>query len=139
MRIELVGRSLWRYRRWLFGVYMLVALARIPARTHYYLVVPACDRSLTLANAARSLSKTPHLLLFGLCCLLILLQFDRVDRRSVAWSVAFTTVVGLVVELEEGATRTGNCRLTDLLPDFVGAVAAAVLVVGILPRRIRDP
>jgi hypothetical protein len=40
--------------------------------------------------------------------------------------------MGLVVELEEGATRTGNCRLTDLLPDLAGALVALLLVAGTL-------
>jgi len=65
--------------------------------------------------------------LFGVFCALVLLQFDRVDRRSLAWSVVATTVLGAIIELEEGATRTGNCRLTDLLPDIIGAVSVAAI------------
>ena len=41
-------------------------------------------------------------------------------------------VVGLLVELEEGAARTGNCRLTDVLPDIAGAVIAATALLAFL-------
>ena len=41
-------------------------------------------------------------------------------------------LLGLLVESsQEGATRTGNCRLTDVLPDVVGGLIAMALVVGI--------
>jgi hypothetical protein len=122
------ARALWSRRRWAYGLYVLVAIARIPARTGFHLARPDCDTRLTLANAALSLTKIPHLLLFGLFCLLTAVQFERIDRRALGWSVVATGAVGLVVELEEGATRTGNCRLTDVLPDFVGALVVATLL-----------
>ena len=46
----------------------------------------------------------------------------------VAWSLTATAVLGLIVEMEEGATRTGNCRLTDVLPDVLGGCVAAIVV-----------
>jgi hypothetical protein len=72
------------------------------------------------------------MVLFGLFFLVTLAMFDRVDRRSLSWSLVATFAMGLVVELEEGATRTGNCRLTDLLPDLAGALVALLLVAGTL-------
>ena len=62
-------------------------------------------------------------------------QFDRLDRRSLSWSLVATLALGILVELEEGATRTGNCRLPDLLPDVGGAlIAMALLLPPILLR-----
>ena len=120
-------RGLWRRRRWLFGAYLLYALFAIPRRTHFQFVVPACNLRVAAETVGPSLRKTPHIVLFGVFCALVLLQFDRVDRRSLAWSVVATTVLGAIIELEEGATRTGNCRLTDLLPDIIGAVSVAAI------------
>lgn len=122
---------LWSWRRWPYGLYMLIAITRIPARTGFHLVLPSCDTRVTLANAALSLTKIPHVVLFGFFCLLTVAQFERIDRRALAWSVAATGALGLLVELEEGATRTGNCRLTDVLPDLVGALVVVTLL-GIL-------
>lgn len=92
---------------------------------------------LTFENAGPSMTKMPHVILFGIFFLLTALQFDRLDRKAMAWSFLATVVLGLVVELEEGATRTGNCRITDVLPDAVGALigmAVIALVAGIAVR-----
>jgi len=90
---------------------------------------------LTLHNAALSMTKVPHMVLFGLFFLVTLAMFDRVDRRSLGWSLAATAAMGLVVELEEGATRTGNCRLTDVLPDLAGAIVALLLTIALVRAR----
>jgi 4-amino-4-deoxy-L-arabinose transferase-like glycosyltransferase len=115
---------------------MLIAVTRIPARTTFHLVAPACDTRLTLDNAARSMTKVPHMVLFGLFALITAAQFNRFDRRTLYWSVVAAAALGLIVELEEGATRTGNCRITDVLPDIVGALAVlAPLAVAIASIR----
>jgi hypothetical protein len=124
-------RWVWSHRRWAYAAYMLFAVAQIPARTGFRLRSPACDTRLTLHNAQLSMTKVPHIVLFGFFFLLTALQFDHVDRRMLAWSFIATVVLGLLVELEEGATRTGNCRLTDVLPDIVGGLIAMVLVTSI--------
>lgn len=119
-------------RRSLYGAYMLVAVLRIPARVHFHVVVPRCDTRLTLANARLSMTKAPHMVLFGAFFLLTLLQFERLDPRAFRTSFLATLALGLLVELEEGATRTGNCRMTDVLPDIAGAVAAGIVLVAML-------
>jgi hypothetical protein len=124
-------RWVWSYRTWAYAAYMLFAVARIPARTGFRLHTPACDTRLTLHNAQLSMTKVPHIVLFGFFFLLTALQFDHVDRRMLGWSFVATVVLGLLVEVEEGATRTGNCRLTDVLPDAVGALIAMALVISI--------
>jgi len=135
-----VVRRIWRQRRWLYATYMIIAVARIPARTSFHLAAPACDARLTLENAARSMTKVPHMVLFGLFALVTAAQFNRLDRRSLYGSLAATAALGLIVELEEGATRTGNCRITDVLPDIVGALAvllpAAVAIASVRASRV---
>jgi hypothetical protein len=109
---------------------MAVALARIPARTGFRLKAPLCDVRLTPEIIGLSLTKAPHVVLFGLFFLLTAVQFDRIDRRTLAWCSVATLVLGVVVELEEGATGTGNCRATDVLPDALGALIAMSLLLG---------
>ena len=121
--------SLWSYRRWLYAGYMLVAAVKIPLRTGFHLVNPSCDTALTLQNAQLSMTKVPHMVLFALFYLITVVQFDHVDRRAIAWSLLATAALGLLIELEEGATRTGNCRITDVLPDIFGALIAAIVVI----------
>ena len=133
-------RLLWSRRRWIYSGYMVVAIARIPARTGFRLDTPSCDMQLSLGNVARSMTKLPHMILFGMFFLLTAIQFDRVDRRTLVWSLLATLVLGLIVEIEEGATRTGNCRMTDVLPDLFGAVVvmALIIVVVMISSRLRE-
>ena len=115
---------------------MLVAVARIPARTGFQLTSPSCDTRITLENIGLSLTKLPHIVLFGVFFLVTVVQFNHIDRRALAYGLLATAALGLLVELEEGATRTGNCRLTDVLPDLVGALGALVLIL--IVRIVHD-
>ena len=103
---------------------MIVAVTRIPARTGFQMRLPACDTRLSLHNAQLSMTKVPHVVLFGFFFLLTALQFDRIGRRMLGWSFVATLGLGLLVEIEEGATRTGNCRLTDRVwkPNRLGMI-----------------
>ena len=132
-------RWLWRNRRWFYAAYVLFGAAHIPARTGFRLTALACDMRLTMENIGLSLTKIPHIILFGVFFLLTVAQFDRVDRRALSWSLLATAALGLVVELEEGATRTGNCRFTDVLPDVMGGllVAAFLMVIVMTYNRAR--
>ena len=122
-------RRLWSVRRWLYGAYVLFAITRIPARVGFRSAPAACDMRLTYENIGLSLTKVPHIVLFGAFFLLTAAQFDRIDQRALWWSVLATGAFGLLIELEEGATRTGNCRLTDVLPDLLGALIGAALLM----------
>lgn len=115
---------------------MLVAVLRIPARTRVRLVGPVCNTSLTLANTGMSMTKVPHIALFAIFFVLTALQFERLDLRALRWSLLATIALGVLVELEEGATHTGNCRLTDVLPDITGALIGSVALVG--AKLLRD-
>jgi VanZ family protein len=110
---------------------------RIPARTGFHLTEPACDMRLTLHNVQLSLTKIPHVVLFGVFFLITALQFDRADRRTMTWSLVATLALGLLVELEEGMTRTGSCRITDVLPDLWGASIVMALVMAAVMVRNR--
>ena len=116
---------------------MLVAIERIPARTGFRFDGRHCDVRLSLDNVQLSLTKVPHIVLFGIFFLITVVQFDRLDRRAFAWSLLATFALGMLVELEEGATRTGNCRLTDVLPDVVGALIAMTIVAVTIAVRDR--
>jgi hypothetical protein len=128
--------TLWGYRRWVYAAYMLFAILRIPSRTGFHLQSPACNLRLTSENFAASLTKVPHVVLFGFFFLLTVAQFDRVDKKAVAWSFLATLGMGVLIELEEGATRTGYCRMTDVAPDALGAlIAMAPLIAAVMMHR----
>jgi hypothetical protein len=123
---------------------MLVAILRIPTRVSFHLVAPICDTRLTLANAGMSMTKVPHIALFAIFFVLTAIQFEPLNQRALRWSLLATVALGVLVELEEGASRTGNCRLTDVLPDITGALIASAVLLGVTivrdsVRRARTP
>jgi hypothetical protein len=135
--VRRILREIWHRRRWIYAGWMLLAVTRIPARTGFRLAAPACDLRLTPENVALSLTKVPHIVLFGVFFLLTLVQFDRVDRRSLSLSLAATAAISIIVEIQQGATRTGNCRMTDVAPNLMGGliVAAFAMAAVIVWRR----
>jgi len=126
-----------RFRQWSYTLVVIVGVLRIPALAHFRLYAPLCDFRMAWDNSRLSLTKVPHFVLFGAFFLFTLWQFDRLDRRSLSWSLAATLALGILVELEEGATRTGNCRLADLLPDVGGAVIAMAFLLPLILLRSR--
>jgi hypothetical protein len=53
-------------------------------------------------------------------------QFRRRPYPLLIAAIA-TIAIGILIELEEGATGTGMCRATDLLPDGIGALIGAAI------------
>jgi hypothetical protein len=43
-----------------------------------------------------------------------------------AWATATIIMIGVLVEILEGVTLTGNCRMRDLIPDAVGALVWSI-------------
>jgi len=126
-----------RFRRWGYTLLVIVGALRIPAQAHFYLYAPLCDLRMAWDNTRLSLTKVPHFAVFAVFFLFTAWQFDRLDRRSLSWSLVATLALGILVELEEGATRTGDCRLADLLPDVGGALIAMAFLVPLILLRNR--
>ena len=126
-----------RFRRWGYTLLVIVGALRIPAQAHFHLYAPLCDLRMAWDNSRLSVTKVPHFAVFAVFFLFTAWQFDRLDRRSLSWSLVTTLALGILVELEEGATRTGNCRLADLLPDLGGALIAMAFLVPLILLRNR--
>ena len=118
-----------RRMRWAYALFVAQAVLRIPARTGFSLQVPTCEVKLDLALAALSLTKYAHIVLFGLFFLMTWAVLTGRRRTRFAWAMTATLVMGLVVELEQGATGTGNCRMRDLIPDAAGGLVALALIL----------
>lgn len=113
-----------RGARWAYAIFVALAFVWIPARTGFHLHRPPCDIRFTLDLALNSLAKYKHISLFGAFFLMTCVQFRR-SRYALLIAAIATIAVGILIELEEGATGTGLCRATDLLPDGVGALIGA--------------
>ena len=111
----------WRYAFHLaYAALVIYGVLAIPARTGFELVSPTCEMLPSLEGAGQALTKLPHIILFGIFFIVTAIQFPRTARYRFVWAMLATIAFGLVIELEEGATQTGNCRMRDLLPDALG-------------------
>ena len=115
-----------RGARWAYAIFLVLAFVWIPARTGFHLHRPPCDMEFTRDLVLNSLLKYKHISLFGAFFLMTWVQFRRSRYARLIAAIA-TIAIGILIELEEGATGTGMCRATDLLPDGVGALIGAVI------------
>jgi hypothetical protein len=113
-----------RGARWAYAIFVILAFVWIPARTGFHLHRPPCHMEFTVDLTLNSLRKYKHVSLWGAFFLMTWVQFRR-NRYALLIAAAAAIAVGILIELEEGATGTGYCRATDLLPDAVGALIGA--------------
>lgn len=111
-----------------YGIFIVFAILAIPYRTGFQLVSPTCEIVPSIEGAVQALGKLPHIILFGLFFILAAIQFPRSWRSRFLWAMLATIAFGLIIEFEEGATLTGNCRMRDLLPDILGGLIGATLI-----------
>ena len=132
-----------RWRRWAYALFVTYAVVRIPTRTGFALDAPRCDLRMDGALLLEALGKVPHVVLFGAFFLMTWTVLAGGIGRRFVIAMAATLLFGLVIELEQGMTGTGNCRLRDLVPDAAGGLVAfvAVMVWERRPRmaRRREP
>ena len=139
-----------RWRRTAFAGFLTLGLFSFALRAGWPskpLTATACEGLVGAELALHSFRNTPHILLFALCFLVARAQFasagfdGRARWRTGAAAFALTMIIGALVELAEGVTGAGHCRLRDLLPDAAGALlgwAALGMVAAALPKLTGD-
>jgi hypothetical protein len=115
-----------RGARWAYAIFVVLAFVWIPARTGFHLHRPPCQMQFTVDLALNSILKYKHISLWAAFFLMTWVQVRR-SRYAMAIAAIATMAVGILIELEEGATGTGMCRATDLLPDALGALTGALI------------
>lgn len=118
--------SLW-VSRLAYALLVLQAPLYFLARSSFRVSAPVCEWTFGLALARHSLTNYPHIILFTLFFLLTYAQLPAAPR-AILWSIAATVAMGLVVELAQGVSGAGHCRMRDLIPDSVGALLGLVIV-----------
>jgi hypothetical protein len=114
-----------RGARWAYAIFLLLGLFWIPGLVGFHLHHPDCEGFVSLKLALYSLTNYKHIFLFGMFFLMTRVQLGR-TRHALLLAVAATIAMGVLIELEEGATNR-HCRLRDLIPDCAGAVVGAVV------------
>jgi len=118
--------SLW-LSRVAYIVLVLQAVVYFLAKGGFRVSSPVCEWTFGLALATHSLTNYAHIILFTLFFLLSYAQLPGIRRRMI-WSAIATLGVGLLVELAQGVSGHGHCRMRDLIPDFAGALIGGLII-----------
>ena len=122
--------------RWAYVAFVILALLFFPARAGFHFHPKPCECALNVDLALFSLTNYRHLWRFAIFFLLTAVQVRRYRLRSQLLIAASAVLaMGIYVELAEGVTGIGNCRLRDLVPDMAGALVGAV--VWVVYRKLR--
>jgi VanZ family protein len=78
--------------------------------------------------AIHSLTNYAHIVLFVWFFLMARAQFRRSHWSDFAWAALASVIMGALVELAEGISGRGHCRLRDLIPDAVGIMLGSGIV-----------
>ncbi len=129
VRLVLAILAMWG-RRWAYVAFMILGLLYFPLKSSFTFDPHfPCELTLGLPLAIHSLRNFPHIVLFAVGFVLTAAQFRLSHWLDYAWSAAIILTVGALVEFLEGITRTANCRVRDLIPDAVGALIGAFIVM----------
>lgn len=116
--------------RWAYVSFILLGLAYFPAKVGFRLDPHPCQLTFGIDLARHSLTNFPHIVLFAVFFLISYVHFAvRRSPRPMLTAAAISLVMGALVELAQGVTGTGDCDSRDLIPDFVGILLGATLVV----------
>ena len=127
-----------RGKRWAYLEFVVLGLLYFPAQTHFRVHAPKCEQLLpTMHVLVLSLHSYAYIALFAGFYWMSWVQFRRSDARGV-WALLATLLVGALVEIAEGMTGRGHCRVRDLVPDAAGALGAALLLA-VWSRLRRKP
>jgi hypothetical protein len=106
-------------------MFVVLALISFPVRAGFHFEAPSCELLVGLQLALFSFRNYSHIVLFALFAVLSRLQFRGSNANM--WAFVATIVMGVLVELAEGVSGDGHCRMRDILPDAAGAVTGLLI------------
>lgn len=118
-----------RGNRWAYIAFIVSGLLYFPMSVDFRFNPQPCELMPSLSLAIFSLTNFPHIVLFALFFVLTSAQFRKSGWSAFAWTVLITIVMGALVEIAEGVTGKGHCRLRDLIPDTAGALIGASIIL----------
>lgn len=121
--------------RWAYITYIVLGLLYFPVSVGFRLNPQPCELALSIPLALHSLTNYAHIVLLLWFFLMTSAQFRMSRWQGFAWAALVSVTMGILVELGQGITGRGHCRLRDLIPDMTGIVVGAVVVY--LWNRIR--
>jgi hypothetical protein len=124
-----------RGKRWAYITFVVLGVLYFPASVGFRLDPRPCELVPNLALAIYSLGNYSHIILFVWFFLITSAQFRMSQWSGYAWAAVACIAMGILVEIAEGISGVGHCRLRDLIPDAAGLVIGAGIVF--LWNRVR--
>ncbi len=125
-----LGVLAFRGARWAYVTYVVLGLLFFPARVGFHLHPHPCELALNVPLALFSLTNYGHIILFAIFFLMTSVQArGRSVRTQLLIAMAAVLAMGVCVEVAEGLTGKGHCRLRDLIPDTAGGLVGAVCLM----------
>ena len=119
--------ALWRVR-WAYVVFVILGILYLPATAEFRFNPQRCDLSFNEPVFTRSLTNYPHIILFLLFFLVTARQFRSFSWQSLGLSIVLTMAMGAALEITEGLSGLHHCKVSDLVPDFIGVMIGVVVV-----------
>ena len=117
-------------RRWAYWAFIAGGMLFFPASVGFHFHPHPCECALNLSLALFSLTNYGHLVRFTIFFLMTIAQMRGVRLRTqLLVATGAVMAMGIYVELAEGFTGEGHCRLRDLVPDLAGAVIGTALLM----------
>jgi len=114
--------------RWAYVTFVFLGLLYFPASVGFRLNPQPCELIPNIPLAIYSLTNYAHIVLFVLFFLMTSAQFRMSQWSGYAWAALACIAMGILVEVAQGISGKGHCRLRDLIPDTAGVVLASGLV-----------
>lgn len=115
-------------KRWAYITTIVLGILFFLVRVSFQLNPTACQVVFNVPLVIYSLTNYKHVVLFAIFFIMTRRQIHRTGRAGFGWASFATLTFGLVVELLEGVTGDGNCRLRDLVPDFAGVILGQAII-----------
>ena len=134
-----LGALAFRPSRWAYFTFVALGVLFFPARVGFHFHPQPCECALSVPLALFSLTNYGHLVRFTIFFLMTSAQMrGALLRTQLLLATGAVMAMGIYVELAEGFTGEGHCRLRDLVPDLAGAIVGAViLTLWTLGQRLR--
>ncbi|MFN2570419.1 MAG: hypothetical protein ABR537_02235, partial [Gemmatimonadales bacterium] len=129
-----------RGKPWAYLAFVVLGLLSFPAQSGFHVHAPKCDQLIPAMHVlVLSLQNYAYIALFAGFYWMSWVQVRRTEARFVfVWALLATLLLAALVEVAQGMTGRGGCRVRDLVPDAAGALGAALLLA-IWSRVRRKP
>ncbi|MDQ3516658.1 MAG: VanZ family protein [Gemmatimonadota bacterium] len=109
-----------------------LTLLYFPQKGGFNFQHPACSPALGRELFVTSATNYSHIILFALFFLISYGHFAKSrlrEWRPLPVAAAATLIMSALIEVAQGMSDTGNCELRDVIPDVIGLLLGAGIVL----------